>query len=81
MGSECLYVLEAMDLPKYMKEIVGFSVRDIGFYSSATSLLGWTVSIFSGFLSDFLISKKYFSIVQARKFFTVLCNYFVLNLG
>lgn len=76
MGSECMFVLVAMDLPKYMKEIMGFPVRDIGFYSSLTSLLSWGVSICSGFLSDFLIVKKYMTTVQARKFFTVLCEYY-----
>lgn len=72
MGSECIFVLVAMDLPKYMKEILGFAVRDIGFYSSLTSLLSWTVSIGSGFLSDFLTHRKYMTTVQARKFFTIL---------
>lgn len=76
MGSETMFVLIMMNLPKYMKEIVGFSVRDIGFYSSLTSLLSWTVSICSGFLSDFLIHKKYLTTVQTRKFFTILGKYF-----
>lgn len=74
MGSECMFVLLVLDLPKYMKEILKFSVHEIGFYSSITSLLSWIVSIISGFLSDFLIEKKYFTTGQARKFFTALCK-------
>ena len=77
MGSECLFVLMGMTLPKYMKEIVGFSVHDIGYYTSLSYLLSWIVSIISGFLSDFLINKKYLTIAQARKFFTALCKYFI----
>lgn len=79
MGTECLFTVMGMGLPKYMKEIIGFSVHAIGFYFSMFSLLSWIVSIISGFLCDFLIDRKYFTIVQARKFFTALCKYFILG--
>lgn len=79
MGSECTFGLLGMGLPKYMKEILGFAVRDIGLYFSLLSLLSWIVSIISGFLSDFLIRKEYLTVVQARKFFTVLCKCFNHN--
>lgn len=79
MGSECTHVLLGMGLPKYMKEILGFPVRDIGFYFSTLSLLSWIVSIIAGFLCDFLIGRKHLTIVQARKLFTTLCECFKLN--
>lgn len=67
-----VFYIMAADLPKYMKEVLGFSVHDIGLYSSLPYLLMWAVSVWSGFLSDYLIDHKYFSITQARKFFTAL---------
>lgn len=60
----------ASDLPKYMKEVLGFSVREIGVYTSLPYLLMWTVSIVSGFFSDYLINSGYATTTQARKIFT-----------
>lgn len=62
------------DLPKYMKEVVGFSAYDVGLYSSLPYLLLWIVSILAGFLCDFLINRKFLTVVQARKLFTALCK-------
>lgn len=62
----------ASDLPKYMKEVLGFSVHDVGLYSSLPYLLMWAVSVGSGFLSDYLTGHEYLSITQARKIFTGL---------
>lgn len=64
----------ASDLPKYMKEVLGFSVHSVGLYSSLPYLLMWAVSIGSGFLSDHLTAHKHLSITQARKLFTGLCK-------
>lgn len=62
----------ASDLPKYMKEVLGFSVHLVGLYSSLPYLLMWAVSIGSGFLSDYLTGRGYLTITQARKTFTGL---------
>lgn len=67
------YVL-ASDLPKYMKEVLGFSVADVGFYSSMPYLLMWIVSLSSGFICDHLISGQYITVTQARKLFAGLCE-------
>ncbi|XP_055294900.1 sialin-like [Sitodiplosis mosellana] len=69
------YVL-ASDLPKYMKEVLKFSVADIGFYSSMPYLLMWIVSLVAGFISDHLISGGYVTVTQARKFFGALSSVF-----
>lgn len=55
-----------------MREVLGFSVHDVGLYSSLPYLLMWVVSIGSGFLSDYLINNKILSITRARKVFTGL---------
>lgn len=60
----------ASDLPKYMKEVLGFPVQDVGLYSSLPYLLMWAVSIASGFLCDYLINYGYVTITTARKIFT-----------
>lgn len=68
----------AIDLPKYMKDVIGFSVHDVGLYSSLPYVLMWTVSLVSAFLCDYLISKSYVTITIARKIFTV-AGLFMIN--
>lgn len=63
------------DLPKYMKDVLGFSVHDVGFYSSLPYFLRWIMSILSAFLCDFLINRNYVSITGARKIFTLACMF------
>ncbi|XP_055301823.1 sialin-like [Sitodiplosis mosellana] len=63
-------------LPKYMKEVLGFSVQDIGFYLSLPHVLKLIVSLLSGFVSDYLISEQYLSTTQVRKIFAALASVF-----
>lgn len=58
------------DLPKYMSDVLKFSIKDNGIYSSLPYLLMWVVSVSTGFLSDFLITRNCCSITGARKWFT-----------
>lgn len=62
------YVL-ASDLPKYMREVLGFSIEEVGLYSSFPYAFKWISSILSGFLCDHLISRQYLTVTQARKLF------------
>jgi len=74
--SDYVFFVLASDLPKYMKEVLGFSVADVGFYSSMPYLLMWIVSLSSGFICDHLISGQYITVTQARKLFAGLASVF-----
>lgn len=63
------------DLPKYMADVLRFSISQNGLYSSLPYLLMWIVSISTGFLSDWLIVRNYLSITNARKVFTAVGKY------
>lgn len=60
------------DLPKYMSDVLRFSIKDNGIYSSLPYFVMWVVSIITGILSDYLIVKQYIGITNARKFFTAV---------
>lgn len=75
VGNDFVFYVLSSDLPKYMKEVLGFPVRDVGLYSSIPYLLMWLVSITSGFICDHLISKNYVTVTQARKLFAALGRY------
>lgn len=63
------------DLPKYMADVLRFTISENGLYSSLPYLLMWIVSISTGFLSDWLIVRKYLTITNARKVFTAVGKY------
>lgn len=55
-----------------MSDVLRFSIKDNGIYSSLPYIVMWTVSITTGFLSDYLIVKQYLGITNARKLFTAV---------
>lgn len=58
------------DLPKYMNDVLRFSIKKNGLYTSLPYLFMWIVGISSGFLSDYLIKRNHLSITLSRKLFT-----------
>lgn len=72
MGQDWTFFVMSTDLPKFMKEVLGFSVHEIGLYTSLPNLLMLIISILSAFLCDHLIVRNYLTITQARKMFTIL---------
>lgn len=70
IGHDWVSYVMASDLPKYMKEVLGFSVHEVGLYSSLPYLLMFVVSILSAFLCDSMINRNYLTITQTRKIFT-----------
>lgn len=58
------------DLPKYMSDVLRFSIKENGLYSSLPYAVMWIVSITSGILGDWLIKKGHLGITASRKLFT-----------
>lgn len=58
------------DLPKYMNDVLRFSIKKNGLYTSLPYLFMWIVGISTGFLSDYLIKRNRLSITVSRKLFT-----------
>ncbi|KAJ6646401.1 putative inorganic phosphate cotransporter [Pseudolycoriella hygida] len=72
IGHDWGFYVMVTDLPKYMADVLRFTISENGLYSSLPYLLMWIVSISTGFLSDFLIVRNYLSITNARKVFTAI---------
>lgn len=66
-----LYMLVSY-LPKYMREVLGFAVQEVGLYSSLPYIFMWFCSVGSGFLCDSLIDRGHVSITNARKIFSTI---------
>lgn len=68
-----LFMIQS-DLPKYMKSVLKFSIKQNGSLSALPFLTMWFFAIISGWLSDFLVMKQYFSITKIRKIFTTVAS-------
>lgn len=85
IGHDFGFYIMVSDLPKYMSEVLQFSIKDNGIYSSLPYLVMWAVSVSFGFVSDFLIVRSILSITGARKIFTgvaaVVPAVFIVSVG
>ncbi|KAJ8913208.1 hypothetical protein NQ315_016150 [Exocentrus adspersus] len=74
IGHDWGFFTMVTDLPKYMKDVLHFNVKENGVWSSVPYIFMWLVSMSSGWLCDWLISKKGLSLTTARKTFTTIAS-------
>lgn len=72
IGHDWGFFTMVTDLPKYMKDVLKFNVKENGAWSSLPYIIMWCVSMGSGWLCDWLIVKQYMTVGFARKFFTTI---------
>lgn len=73
------YFVVNVDLPKYMNDVMHVSVEKNGLYSSLPKFLSIFVSIFTGFVSDWMYEKCKISLTIIRKVFVSLgTTYFTI---
>lgn len=72
IGHDWGFFTMVTDLPKYMSDVLKFNVKENGLWSSVPYIVMWLVSMSSGWLCDWLITKGYMGITFARKFFTTI---------
>lgn len=80
IGHDWIFYIMQADMPKYLKDVLGLPISDIGLYSSLPYLVMWIISLLSGFLSDFLIARRIVTVTNARKIFSTLgkCYYYLI---
>ncbi|XP_076262845.1 sialin-like isoform X1 [Rhynchophorus ferrugineus] len=74
IGHDWGFFTMVTDLPKYMKDVLHFNVKQNGIWSSVPYILMWIISMSSGWFCDWLIHKGHMRISFARKFFTTLAS-------
>lgn len=72
IGHDWGFYIMVTDLPKYMSDVMQFSIKQNGIYSSLPYLMMWIVSLSSGVFGDWLITKKIIGITNSRKMFTII---------
>lgn len=72
IGHDWGFYIMVTDLPKYMADVMQFSIKANGLYSSLPYLMMWIFSISSGFVGDWLMNRGIMNITNTRKFMTGL---------
>lgn len=70
IGHDWGFYIMVTDLPKYMADVMQFSIKANGVYSSLPYVMMWIVSISSGFVGDWLMTKNILNITNTRKLMT-----------
>lgn len=72
IGHDWGFFIMVTDLPKYMSDVLHFSIKSNALYSSMPYMAMWIVSITTGILGDWLIKAGYLGITFSRKLFTTI---------
>ncbi|XP_055382752.1 putative inorganic phosphate cotransporter isoform X2 [Condylostylus longicornis] len=72
IGHDWGFFVMVTDLPKYMADVLEVSVKENGLYSSLPYAVMWVVSILSGFVADWMITRGIIGVTLSRKLCTII---------
>ena len=72
VGYDYIYFTLATDLPKYMREVVKFSIEENGYLSALPYFFMLANIAFSSWINDWLIEKKILGVTNTRKIFSTI---------
>lgn len=72
IGHDWGFYIMVSDLPKYMADVMQFSIKANGVYSSLPYVSMWIISISSGFVGDWLMVRSILNITNTRKLMTAI---------
>ncbi|XP_016964204.1 putative inorganic phosphate cotransporter [Drosophila biarmipes] len=75
IGHDWGFYIMVTDLPKYMSDVLQFSIKANGLYSSLPYIMMWIVSVGSGFVADWMIRRRLMSTTNTRKLMTGLAAF------
>ncbi|KAH8329414.1 hypothetical protein KR074_010241 [Drosophila pseudoananassae] len=70
IGHDWGFYIMVTDLPKYMSDVLQFSIKANGLYSSLPYVMMWIVSVGSGFVADWMIRRNIMNTTNTRKVMT-----------
>ncbi|KAH8285792.1 hypothetical protein KR018_006819, partial [Drosophila ironensis] len=75
IGHDWGFYIMVTDLPKYMADVMRFSIKSNGLYSSLPYVTMWIISVSSGFVADAMITHNCMNITNTRKFMTSVAGF------
>ncbi|KAG5676613.1 hypothetical protein PVAND_006433 [Polypedilum vanderplanki] len=74
IGHDFGFYIMATDLPKYMSDVLQFSIKENGLYSALPYLFMWVFSVGMGFIADWMIVKGWINVTNTRKLYTTIAS-------
>ncbi|KAK3915848.1 Putative inorganic phosphate cotransporter [Frankliniella fusca] len=74
VGHDWGFFTMVTDLPKYMKSVLQVSIGRNGLLSALPYLVMWLCSMLFAAVADWIIARRYWSVLTVRKFFTTLAS-------
>ncbi|KPU74301.1 uncharacterized protein Dana_GF27078 [Drosophila ananassae] len=75
IGHDWGFYIMVTDLPKYMADVMRFSIKANGLYSSLPYVTMWIVSVASGFVADAMITRNCMNTTNTRKLMTAVAAF------
>ncbi|XP_017019656.1 putative inorganic phosphate cotransporter [Drosophila kikkawai] len=75
IGHDWGFYIMVSCLPKYMADVMRFSIKNNGLYSSLPYMMMWIISLTSGVVADLMINRNCMSITNTRKIMTGFAAY------
>lgn len=72
VSHEWAFCVIVLDLPKYMNDVLHFSIQDNGIYSSIPQLIKLIMALVGGGINDWLIASDHLTITNGRKIFVAI---------
>lgn len=66
------FTVMSVNFPKYLSDVLHIPINKVSFYTSIPRFISIAVAIFSGFISDWMYSKRKINLTTVRKIFVVL---------
>ncbi|XP_011152282.1 putative inorganic phosphate cotransporter isoform X2 [Harpegnathos saltator] len=74
VGHDWGFFTMVTDLPTYMSNVLHYSIKSNGFYSSLPYLMMWFSSLLTSWLADWMITKGVMSCTNVRKLGTTIAS-------
>jgi len=75
LGINWTFCVIMNDMPKYMADILNFSIAQMESYTTFPYVGMWLTAVFAGFLSDFLVSRNIMEVTRVRRMTNIIASF------
>lgn len=76
VGHSAVFFLMVTDLPKYMKSVLKYNIKQSAVLVSMPWIVLWFCGIICGYMTDYVVNHEIFSVICIRKFGTFFSAFF-----
>ncbi|XP_031630362.1 putative inorganic phosphate cotransporter [Contarinia nasturtii] len=76
VSHEWAFCIIVLNLPKYMNDVLHFSIQDNGIYSSIPQVIKLIMALATGAISDWIIAADHLTITSGRRIFVAVASFF-----